>query len=178
MNSKKILNFQIFSIISTIVLGTFLHFTYELSGNNSVIAFFSAINESVWEHLKLVFFPMLITILISCFYLGKDAKNYICAKTLGIITAILFITIFFYTYTGILGYSLLFLDIGSFIFTVILSEYVTYVKLHSNTTCNLKISILILLILLICFIFSTYFPPKINYFKDPITNTYGISKSF
>ena len=50
MDNKKILRFQIFSIIFTAILGTILHFTYEWSNGNSFIALFSATNESVWEH--------------------------------------------------------------------------------------------------------------------------------
>ncbi len=57
MDKNKIRNYQIFSVIFTFILGTLLHFTYELSGGNLVVASFSAINESVWEHLKLLYFP-------------------------------------------------------------------------------------------------------------------------
>ena len=67
---KKVFKFHIFSIIFSIILGILLHFAFEWSGNNLFIATFSAVNESTWEHLKLVFFPMLITIIISYFYLS------------------------------------------------------------------------------------------------------------
>ncbi len=68
MDSKKILKYQIFSAIFAIILGTLFHFTYEWSGNNAFIGAFSSINESTWEHLKLTFFPMLITTIIRIFY--------------------------------------------------------------------------------------------------------------
>jgi ABC-type Fe3+-siderophore transport system permease subunit len=67
MDSKKILKYQIFSAIFAIILGAILHFTYEWSGNNAFVATFSSINESTWEHLKLAFFPMLITAIIRIF---------------------------------------------------------------------------------------------------------------
>jgi len=44
-----------------------------------LIASFSAVNESVWEHLKLLFFPMLLTTIIGYFYIGKNAKVWIIA---------------------------------------------------------------------------------------------------
>ena len=75
MNRIKIRNYQIFSIIFISILGTLLHFTYRLSGENRLVAIFSSINESVWEHLKLLYFPMLITIIIGYFYIGKDFQN-------------------------------------------------------------------------------------------------------
>ena len=43
-------------ILSVSLLGTLLHFTYRWSGRNPLIA---PVNESVWEHMKLLFFPML-----------------------------------------------------------------------------------------------------------------------
>lgn len=175
MNYKKVFKFYIFSIIFTIILGTLLHFTFEWANHNLFIGAFSSVNESTWEHLKLIFFPMLITIIISHFYLGKDAKKYLCSKTFGIITAMLFITIFFYTYIGILGTNFALLNIASFIFSVLLAEYITYVKMKYNSICNTKVSIVILTLIFISFILFTYFPPKINYFKDPVTNNYGIS---
>ena len=68
MNSRKILNYQIISAIFAIILGTILHFTYDWSGNNAFVGALSSINESTWEHLKLVFYPMLITSIIRLFH--------------------------------------------------------------------------------------------------------------
>lgn len=177
INKNFILKFQIFSIIFTWILGTLLHFTYEWSGNNLLLAAISAINESTWEHLKLLFFPMLITTVIGYFYIGKNnISNFLCAKTIGIITSISFIVIFFYTYTGILGTNFAILDIGSFFVAVVLGEYVSKKIMTSDFKCNKALSIITLIILLLCFIIFTYFPPKIGLFKDPITNSYGITR--
>ena len=130
MNSKiSILTFEIISIIFAIIAGTLLHFTYKWSGQNLLIGSFSAVNESTWEHLKLLFFPMLITTIFGYFYIGKDICNFLCAKTIGVITAILFTIIFFYTYTGILGTNYVILNILTFIFSIILGEYVIYFKI-------------------------------------------------
>ena len=95
MNKIKIRNFQIFSVFFTFIIGTLLHFTYKLSGDNQFVAIFSAINESVWEHLKLVFFPVLLTTIIGYFYLGKKIPNFLCSKVIGIIVSMLFIVVFF-----------------------------------------------------------------------------------
>lgn len=177
INKNLILKFQIFSIIFTWILGTLLHFTYEWSDNNLLLAAFSAVSESTWEHLKLLFFPMLITTVIGYFYIGKNnISNFLCAKTIGIITSISFIVIFFYTYTGILGTNFAILDIGSFFAAVVLGEYVSKKIMNSDFKCNKALSIISLIILLLCFIIFTYFPPKIGLFKDPITNSYGITR--
>lgn len=181
LDLKLIKRLQIISIIFSIILGTLLHFTFEVFSNNLFIASFSAVNESVWEHLKLVFFPMLIFAIIEYFLLKNynNKNNYIFAKTVGIIFAVLFITIFFFTYTGIIGNNYLTIDILSFLFAIIFGEFICYKLLIKNNEINNKIkciSIFILLILFFSFIIFTYFPPKINYFKDPVKNNYGILK--
>lgn len=173
MNKIKIRNYQIFSTIFVFVLGTLLHFVYDWSGQNQIIGSFSAVNESTWEHLKLIFFPMLITIIIGFFYLGKTVPNFICSKTIGLLVSLAFTVIFFYTYTGILGTNIAFIDISSFFIAVILGEFLSYVLIVNNFKCNNKIAIIILSILFILFIVFTYNPPRIGLFKDPVTGEYG-----
>lgn len=172
MNKKTVRNYQIFSIIFTFVLGTLLHFTYKLSGENKFVAIFSSINESVWEHLKLLYFPMLLTTIIGYFYIGKNIPNFLCAKTLGIFSSLIFTVIFFYTYTGVLGRNIAIIDISSFFIAAILGEYISYKLIIKNFKCNNKIAIILLIILFICFIIFTYFTPNFGIFKDPLTRQF------
>ena len=44
----------------SIVFGTVLHFLYGWTGENRVVGLYAAISESPWEHLKLLFFPVLV----------------------------------------------------------------------------------------------------------------------
>ena len=175
-NQEKLIKFVIFSIIFVSILGTLLHFTFEWSNGNLLVGAFSAVNESTWEHLKLLFFPMLISTIIGYFYVGKDIPNFLCARVLGIISALLFIIVFFYTYTGILGTNIAFLNIASFFIAVVLGEYVSYKLILSSFDCNNNKAVIALALLLFCFIFFTYFPPQIELFKDPVTGDYGIAR--
>lgn len=171
---KSILVFEILSTIFIMILGTLLHFTFEWSNNNLLVGTFSAVNESTWEHLKLLFFPMFITTIIGYFYTKGITFNYLCAKAQGILIAISFTVIFFYTYTGIIGTNYSILDIGSFFVAVILGEYLTYKKITFKSYCNNLLSFIVLLILLLCFVIFTFYPPNIGLFKDPITGLFGI----
>ncbi len=174
MNKNKIRNYQIFSCIFACIASTLLHFTYEFFGKNIFVASFSAVNESVWEHLKLLFFPMLLTTIVGYFYTRKNTPNFLCSKTLSILATMAFIVIFFYTYTGIIGKSIVFIDIALFFVAVILGEYLAYKLIITKFKCNAILSSFILLITLFAFIIFTYFTPKIGIFKDAITNEYGI----
>ena len=179
IKNSKLVKWQIGVIIFSLIVGTLLHFTYEWSGENKFIASFSAVNESVWEHLKLVFYPMLIAGIVEYFFVKKIANNYIEAKTIGIFTAISFIVVVFFTYTGIIGTSLVIVDILLFVIAIILGEYVVYKLMKRKNESNNKTKILssiILVFLLLCFILCTYFTPEVNLFRDTTTGAYGIYK--
>ncbi len=174
MNKNKLLNFEIFSTIFTFILGTILHFTYNWSNNNILIGTFSAVNESIWEHLKLLFFPMLITTIIGYFYFNNNISNYLCIRVKSIIISLIFIIIFFYTYTGILGKNIAFIDIGSFFIAVIIGNSYTIKKSNNTSSCHNILALTILTLLTLEFILFTFFTPHIGLFKDPITGLYGI----
>lgn len=162
-----ILNFEVISIIFTIILGVILHFTFKWSNQNPIVGAFSAINESVWEHLKILFFPMFITAIIGTYYFQKENPNYLCSKVKGILLGLIFIVIFYYTYSGVLGAHIAIIDIGSFFIAVIIGEFYTYKSIQSNILCNNLFAIVILLVVGFCFIIFTFYPPDIGLFRDP-----------
>ena len=166
MNRNKIKNYQIFSTILVFILGSLFHFTYDWSGQNNIVGIFSAINESVWEHLKLLYFPMVLTILLGNNYIKKDAPNFLCAKTIGILVSMAFTVIFFYTYTGILGGNVAFIDISSFFIATILGEFIAYVIMINKYKCNKTMALLILILLFLCFAIFTFYAPQIGLFED------------
>lgn len=173
---KNILRFQIISFFAVSVLGAILHFTYDWSDKNAIVGVFSAVNESTWEHLKLIFYPMLISTIIGYFCFRDDICNFVCAKAIGIIFAMLFTVVFFYTFSGIVGRNIALIDISSFFVAVFLGEYTAYKLIISNFRCNSKFSSITLFIILLCFIIFTYKPLHIGLFRDPVTGTYGIQK--
>lgn len=93
MNIKK---WQIFASIFCLILGTILHFTYEWFNYNVIVGLFSAINESVWEHLKLLFYPMFFISIIGYFKIGRKLCNYWYAQMYGIVFALIFVVVYIY----------------------------------------------------------------------------------
>lgn len=162
---KKLKSYIISGIIFVSVLGTLFHFTYNWSGNNVFIGLFTPINESVWEHTKLLFLPMLIY----SFYLNKKiGKDYPClnsAMISGMLSGVALIIVMFYTYTGILGFHTDFADISIFYISVFLAFWIGY-KLTISCKAEKYSKLLWLLqILIIClYIIFTFFPPNIPLF--------------
>lgn len=170
MRLKK---FEILGILFTIIAGTLLHFIYAWSHYSSIIALFSPVNESTWEHLKMIFYPYLIYSILEFFVFNKIIKNIITAKFLGVICGLVLIPILFYSCTLVLGKSSLILDICIFCISVIISYIVSYF-IMAKSYLNFNIFSLVLFVTLILIFFCfTFYPPKCFIFLDPITCTYG-----
>ena len=107
-NLKK----QLLPYIFVTTLGVLLHFTYEWSGENFIVGLFSATNESTWEHLKLAFFPMFILTIWQIFSTYNNDVHFLAARTIGILSAMCFIVVAFYTFTGVTGRNVDFVNIA------------------------------------------------------------------
>ena len=82
--------------------GTILHFLYEWLGEAAWIAPFSGVNESTWEHMKLLFWPTFIFAVFQSFFF-RDREDFWCIKLRGILLGLALIPILFYTYNGDIG---------------------------------------------------------------------------
>lgn len=166
MNSLK--RHTLIGIIFVLIAGTISHFVYDWSGQNVFIGFFFPVNESIWEHMKLVFFPMLLY----SFYVNKKMKDTNPCVTssflLGTLVGTALIPIIFYTYSGILGYNLLVFDLLTFAISVLGGFFAAYKAALSCRFVSyerlLKIAVFLMAI---AFFYFTYFPPDIAFFENP-----------
>ena len=69
---KQLKTDTIIGILFVIITGTLSHFFYDWSGNSRIAGFVTPVNESVWEHMKLLFFPMLLYALFMIFRLREE----------------------------------------------------------------------------------------------------------
>lgn len=175
---KKMKKCNIAGFVFTSVTGTLLHFAYE----KFPTAFWSvigAVNESTWEHLKLLFWPFFIFTIIEFFAYGKKIKGFWLSKAIGVLLGMTSIVVLFYTYSGILGYNVTFIDISLFFIAAIISYVVSY-KLNSSVisyTGKINpdiIGIIIFIITAVLFAIFTYMTPEIGLFVDPTNGKYGI----
>ncbi len=175
---QSLSSWQLLGYVFTSIIGTVLHFAYEWSLANPIVALFSGVNESTWEHMKLLFFPMLIFAIIEYLFVGKDRQNYWCIKAMGISLGLLIIPIIFYTYLGTFGHSVDWFNISIFFIAAGLTYYFE-MKLFAANKPPYKskfIPMIILLTYTILFFYFTFASPSIPLFQDPITQLFGISK--
>ncbi len=169
---KKDIAFLILLIIS----GSLLHFLYDWSNQSIIISPFAPVNESTWEHLKLLFFPATIITVLE-FFLFKHNYPFITNKIYALLLGLISIPILFYSYTFIVGTHFLFADILIFIISVLIfwfvSKFLNY-KGYNKSIAQFIFAITIFIILLIMFIVFTFYPPHCFLFQDPITMSYGL----
>jgi hypothetical protein len=156
-------------------IGTLLHFTYELSEHNKMIAVFSAVNESTWEHVKIGMTP---TFLWSVYEISKYGFNgqFILAKSMCLLTIILLIPLLFYSYTLFTKKAILFIDVICFYITIICSQFVFqyFIGLNSIPSSHVYLGVILLIIEIIAYFSLSFHPFKNFLFKDPITHKYGL----
>jgi len=170
---------EITGIIFISILGSFFHFLFELSNYNIIVAAFAAVNESVWEHLKLAFFPLLIYSAIEYLFVKETSSNFIIGKAVAGYLMPLVIIIIFYSYTAILGNNLLIFDILSFIIAVVVGQIISLKILISPeySKTYIIISWIALIFLAFIFILFTFYPPQLPIFQDSTNGQYGIVKN-
>lgn len=176
MNKSKLFKLSVAGFVFVSILGTLSHFVYEWSNYNIITAPFVPVNESIWEHLKLLFFPYIIWAVIQ-YYIMKKEKGLIISKAIGSLAGMATIVIFFYTYSGISGKSIDILNILSFFIGIAIAfvcdNYFIKSSKLKNTGADCAGVVLIIVTAALFFIF-TFAPPFAPLFKDPISSTYGI----
>ena len=167
---KKSLSFwQFIGFVFTSVAGTLLHFAYEWSGENAVVGLFSGVNESVWEHMKLLFVPMFIFALVESRYIGKEYENFWQVKLMGMLRGLVLIPVLYYTYTGVLGVSADWFNIAIFYIAAAAAYRRESKLLKSGKTYVFSPAVAIGLLVWIAIMFAvfTFSPPDIGLFQEP-----------
>ena len=157
-----------------LILGTLIHFSFAWLKEAPVAGLFSAVNESTWEHMKLLFVPSFCYFLWEYKKYGASSKDLLTARVLGLLCGLLFIPVSFYTYSGIIGKNFLPVDIAIFAISVFLTFYASTRFLAHPLKPTPLTAFLILFALLAAFLIFTFFPPHIQLFLDPVNFTYGI----
>ena len=133
----------------TSVLGTLLHFAFEWSGNDPVVGLLSAVNESIWEHMKLIFVPMVVYALIQHRFGQGIGEGYWCEKLRSIMIALILIPVIYYTYTGILGLSADWFNIAIFFISAGIAYRSEAIRFQNRRICPLPETVSVLFVILI-----------------------------
>ncbi len=157
--------------VFTLIVGSLLHFVWEWSGYSDLTAVFSAVNESTWEHLKLIFVPFVVFSVYEYARYGKHTPCFFAVKARSVLLGMMTIITVFYTYTGILGENYFMLDISTFVLGVVIS----YLYSYRHMTAPIKpsfaytepLAVCVLLVIMAAFTVFTFVPPAMGLFRPP-----------
>lgn len=165
MNDLK--KFCIIGFFVTTVLGILFHFVYDWTGGGFLIGLFFPVNESTWEHMKLLFFPMFLFALVA----GKRIeRQYPCiynAMFTGILVGLALIPTLFYTYSGILGFNVDWVNIAVYVLSVLAAYPVVYRVALICKNKEAKVLRIVMYALVVAFMVFTVYPPEIGIFQVP-----------
>lgn len=149
--------------------GSLGHFVYSWSGENTILGYFFPVNESTWEHLKLLFFPTLIFSVFEYFLMKEKPNNYLPAISISLIAGMISIVTIFYTYSGVLGFKIEWFNIAIFYISLLIMLTVKALVLSldfESRTAN-YLSLFWIFAMALMFIFFTYNPLDLGIFKEP-----------
>jgi hypothetical protein len=172
---RQVLFWEIGGVLFIIGFGLVLRFIYGWSNYNPVIGFFGAVNESVWERLKLGFWPLVLFAIIEYPANRKKTGNFFFAKLLGLIALEAIVLIAYYAYTSYQHRPMLLVDLSAFALGVIVCQSICLrmfgMKKHHGVAN--AFSLFGLILIAATFMLFTYIPPKAEIFRDRISGKYG-----
>lgn len=174
---ESISRWQMWGFVFTGILGTALHFLFDLTGGSLWAAPVSAVNESIWEHMKLIFVPMVVFALIQRRRF-PELQGFWCVKLAGILTALVLIPALYYTYTGALGVKADWFNIAIFFIAAGAAFRLEARLFQRGKRCPLPERLAAALIAGIgaAFVVLTFAPLEIPLFQDPLDGSFGFQK--
>lgn len=161
------------------VVGAATHFSFDVVGRWPPLAWLFPVNESLWEHVKMAFWPALVIDWMLGTKLPTLRHRLVCTAMSACVSTLL-IAPLFYGYTGLLGHHLLVADVGVFASAVGAGHWVAYrIAMGPVPTAGSVVAALSLAAILgIALVLFTYAPPPFEMFRDSLTGQYGLDMGF
>lgn len=173
---NAVLKWELIGIAAISVLGSLFHFVFGWTGNVAAVGFFTPVNESVFEHLKLTFWPTILYAALSYKWLKPITNNFFLAKAIALYIMPLIIIIIFYSYTSFTGDSIVAVDILTFFIAVAGGQFISYgiLKMKPLSRWFNLLSPVFIVVLALVYGLLTFFPPHLSIFMDSNTGVYGL----
>ena len=163
-------------LLWTLAAGNLLHFVYQWTGESTVAGLFAAVNESTWEHMKLLFVPWLLWTAAQC--IGLRSLRPAAPRAVGLLAGMAAIPLLFYGYTGVTGVNVGVVNVLIFQAAVLLAFWVsTALQKRGALTAPVwqAVGVLVMAALCAAFVLWTVSPPALPIFTDPVDGTRGVT---
>ena len=176
MSDKKWRTWEVLGLLFVLAAGNLLHFVYDWTGQSPVVGALAAVNESVWEHMKLLFVPWLLWTAAQC--IGLRSLRPAAPRAIGLLAGMAAIPLLFYGYTGVTGVNVGVVNVLIFQAAVLLAFWVsTALQKRGTLTAPVWQAVGVLVMAALCapFVLWTVSPPALPVFTDPVDGTRGVT---
>jgi len=177
MTLDSVILFSLWMIVPLGLLGSVLHFLFDWTKHNRVVAFFSAVNESYWEHIKIAIWPVFLLQIVLFSLGGYQIPAFIPAATVALYSIPVSMVGLVFLYKSVTKRNILWLDISIFFVCIAIAQSIFVLVLGqlAPTSGTVVLSSLFLFGLVVAFLLFTFRPPKEpDLFLDPINKKYGL----
>ncbi len=152
------------------LMGSFLHFAYELSGENFLVSLIAPVNESVWEHMKMVVLPTILWWSIYYIWRGKkekiDKDRWFTGAAVSLFVSLALIPLLYYFYTGAFGIERIWADIAILFIAFLVGQLLGFHVYRYGKRGSYTFAVLFMMMVLGVFTLFTLFPPELPIFID------------
>lgn len=154
--------FMSIGMLFTFILGTLLHFVYGWSNSCVWVAFFAPINESLFEHMKLLLTPYLLWALVEYAYYGQYMHAFIPGKVIGLYIGFTLMVGLHLFYTKMSIHPVLWADIAIFAFVIfaafVTAEFVMTLTFFDSENLEIFFDGVLVLTVVLFAMFTVYAP--------------------
>lgn len=177
-NAKKINLLFYLSTIFIFLLSVLSHFAFKWSGYSNFVGFFAPTNESVFQHLKMFFYPIVLYYLISFLIFAQkyniNPNKYFLAPLITVIATSFIVVGTYYTFNYGFNISSLIVDISSLFIGLLISSIISVNIYKHNKLVKIPgvVSLIFVFVLAIGVTYLDTNPQKNDLFYDHENETY------
>ena len=177
VDERKLMHSEAVGAVAIYIAAVFLHFAYALSGGSPLGMVFGAVNESVWEHVKIFSAAYTGWALLQLCWLRVPFRRYVAAKCVGLYALMGLMIGFFYAYTALTGRDIPAVDVVSSAVFTIAAQAISYLLTRGDNRLDeyFHPALMLLMLYYLMFFSFTVYPPRVGLFRDPLTGEYGIA---
>lgn len=156
------------------VIGSLTHFTHGWFKKGILLHMFSALNESTWEHMKMLVAPTILVGILQYIFLRDRYINIFNSILILMSVELITMPLLYETLKRLVKKVPFPITILIFFLSIIFGLLAEYLILSNGIVILTEIVSFILVVVIVgIFGIFSYYPPKISLLKDPITGRYG-----
>ena len=160
------------------VIGALLHFAYDVLGESPIVGLFAPVNESIWEHAKMVVWPIILWWGLYYRFRGEAYKinpnKWFAGALTSLLVALIAMPMLYYFYTEAFGVEIVWVDVLILLLALLFGQLLGLHAYRYSKGIPVPWAFAAFGGIILLFFLFPFFPPQIPWFQDGITGSYGI----